>query len=108
MAAPTRCIPGYPDTGPQFLDASFATPTRHGYSFRFVAGPAAAAEAAPGARVSPSSMRGFAYIAEPMTRGQTGVRAFCGEASGVICFSLDGRIQDEGDGTCPSSCTPFD
>jgi type II secretory pathway pseudopilin PulG len=107
LAAPTRCIPGYPDTGPVFLDATFATPMRRGYSFRFVAGPAAAAEAAPGASVSPSSMRTFAYIAEPLTPGQTGVRAFCGEASGIICVSRDGRIQDEGDGGCPVGCEPL-
>ena len=108
LAAPTRCIPGYPDSAPIFLDTPFANPTRHGYRFRFVAGPAAAEQAPPGVRISPSSLTRFAYVAEPVAAGQTGVRAFCAEASGIICTSPDGRIHDAGDGACPATCAPLD
>ena len=106
LAAPTRCIPGYPQSAPTFLDAPFANPTRHGYRFRFVAGPAP--ERAPGARISPSSVTRFAYVAEPVASGQTGVRAFCAEATGVICMRPDGRIEDAGDGACPATCAPLE
>lgn len=110
LAAPARCIPGYPESGPHFLDETFANATRHGYRFRFVAGPAAAAEQVPGAQISPSSVTTFAYVAEPVSSGQTGVRAFCAEASGIICFSPDGRIQGAEHGACPvsGSCAPLE
>jgi hypothetical protein len=107
LATPHQCIPGYEASGPVFLDAGFRTPTRHGYSFRFVAGPKGAAEQAAGGSTSPSSIRSFAYIAEPVNPGQTGVRAFCGDASGLICFSLSGRVEDGNEGACPSSCSPI-
>ncbi len=107
LAAPARCIPAYPETGPHFLDATFSTPTRHGYSFRFVPGAAASPEQAPGGKVSPSSLTAFAYIAEPVVAGQTGVRAFCAEASGTVCASIEGRVVDGGDGVCPATCSPL-
>jgi type II secretory pathway pseudopilin PulG len=107
LAAPMRCIPAYPETAPVFLDATFAAPTRRGYSFRFVPGAAASPELAPGARMSPSSLRAFAYIAEPIAPGQTGVRAFCADQTGLVCANPAGRIEDAGDGTCPETCAPL-
>jgi hypothetical protein len=102
------CIPGYPDAGPTFLDAAFlGVDVRHGYRFRFVPGPEAPAEVLQMGEISPSSLAGFAYLGEPAQPGQTGVRAFCAEASGVICFDADGRLGDVSDGTCPDDCTPL-
>jgi len=103
LAAPGRCLPHYPAGSPVFLDERLTTPMRHGYQFQFVPGPAA--RAGRGA-LSPSSLEGWAYVAQPVTAGQTGVRAFCADMSGVICFSPGGRIA-EAAGSCPSDCTPL-
>jgi len=35
------------------------------------------------------------------------VRAFCAEASGIICFDPDGRLGAADEGTCPADCTPL-
>jgi type II secretory pathway pseudopilin PulG len=108
LLRPVDCIPGYPGTAPTFLDPmSFSADLRHGYRFRFVPGPEAPPEVKQQGEVSPSSLTGFAYVAEPAQPGQTGVRAFCAEASGVICFDADGRLGGASDGTCPADCTPL-
>jgi type II secretory pathway pseudopilin PulG len=108
LLRPVDCIPGYPGTAPDFLDpTSFAADLRHGYRFRFVPGPEAPPEVKQQGEVSPSSLTGFAYVAEPAQPGQTGVRAFCAEASGIICFDPDGRLGEATEGTCPADCTPL-
>jgi hypothetical protein len=108
LVRPVDCIPGYPGTAPTFLDPTlFSSELRHGYRFRFVPGPEAPSEVMQRGEVSPSSLAGFAYVAEPAQPGQTGVRAFCAEASGVICFDPDGRLGEASDGTCPADCSPL-
>jgi type IV pilus assembly protein PilA len=107
LMRPTECIPAYPAAGPTFLDSLFVPEMRHGYRLQFIAGPQAPSEILAQGTVSPSSLAGFAYVAEPITAGQTGVRAFCAEASGVICFDPDGHLGDVAEGTCPADCTPF-
>jgi type II secretory pathway pseudopilin PulG len=108
LLRPVDCIPGYPGTAPTFLDAtSFSADLRHGYRFRFVPGPEAPPDMKQQGEVSPSSLAGFAYVAEPAQPGQTGVRAFCAEASGIICFDPDGRLGAADEGTCPADCTPL-
>jgi len=102
LAQPDACIPRYPATGPTFLQVQ--SDTRRGYVFRFVPGPPAAV--APGS-ASPSSLSGWAYVAEPMTPNQTGVRAFCADESGMICAELDGRMGDVSGGHCPVDCPPL-
>jgi type IV pilus assembly protein PilA len=89
LAAPAPCIPGY--GGPTFLDGAFASPLpRHGYRGRLIAGPAAQPPADRAGKVSPSSVKAFAYLVVPVRAGQTGVRAFCADASGVVCYTPDG------------------
>ncbi|MGE0455496.1 MAG: M48 family metallopeptidase [Vicinamibacteria bacterium] len=68
MAGPASCLRGY--QGPALLDAGFASDVRQGYRHSL--------ELA-------DDGRSFAYQALPLTPGQTGTRAFCGDASGVIC-----------------------
>ena len=55
---------------------------------------ATAAASRPGRRRSrstrlsrPSSLASYAYVATPVNNGQTGVRGFGGDSSGVLCFS---------------------
>jgi hypothetical protein len=106
LAAPSNCIPDYPPDAPYFLDSTLLQPEqRHGYRFRFLPGPTA--ELREGERGSPSSLDGWAYLAEPIVLNQTGVRAFCADASGLVCSDLDGAMPDASGGACPSSCSPL-
>lgn len=103
LAAPSRCIPGYPAAGPVFLDGQLAAATtKSGYTRTFHPGPAASG--ADPAISSPSSLTSFAYVAVPATPGQTGVRGFCGDASGRICFTPDGSAPPVVDGACSPDC----
>jgi type II secretory pathway pseudopilin PulG len=107
LAAPARCIPGYPAGSPAFLDSPLLSSPRHGYRFRLVAGPQVQDEIRQRGQVSPSSLQGWAYLAVPVQAGQTGVRAFCAEMSGVICMSPSGALSETTDGSCPRDCTPL-
>ena len=101
LAAPHGCIPGY--SGPSFIDPSLAEGTpRHGYQSTFF--PGSAAEK-PGASVSPSSLQSFAWIMVPLSPGQTGVRGFCGDSRGQVCFTSDGTAPQASAGQCPESCS---
>ncbi len=54
-----------------------------------------------GQPISPSSIAGFAYLAVPAARNQTGLRAFCGDSSGIICYTGDGSTPGiTNDGQC--------
>jgi hypothetical protein len=114
LAQPTQCIPGYPATAPVFLDPSFLTSPRRGYEFRFVPGPPAPPEALQSGQASPTSLSEWAYVAVPIKPGQTGVRSFCADKSGMLCFRADGDPPDASAGACPVSsesapggCTPL-
>ena len=101
VGTPSLCIPGY--TGPSFLDPTLATlATKSGYQRRFVPGPPAGRGA-----VSPSSLQSFAYVAVPLSRGQTGVRGFCGDSSGMVCATQDGSEPAVENGQCAASCAPL-
>jgi prepilin-type N-terminal cleavage/methylation domain-containing protein len=83
------CIPSYPTNAPTFLDSAVgASISKSGYDRSFQSGPS------PGAinsNISSStSMTAYAYIATPITAGQTGVRGFGGDSSGVVCFTTTG------------------
>ena len=64
-----------------------ALTSKSGYARRFNSG----ADVVENSAVSGTSSRaGFVYAAEPVTTGQTGVRSFGGDSSGVICFNGTG------------------
>jgi type IV pilus assembly protein PilA len=98
LASPNTCIPGY--TGPSFLDATLLAPHKTGYQRRFYPGPSAA----PRPGTSPSSVSSFAYVAVPMQPNQTGVRSFCGDATGRLCIVTGPAAIDASQGVCPASC----
>jgi prepilin-type N-terminal cleavage/methylation domain-containing protein len=87
---PTACITPYPTNAPTFLDSAIATlQPKSGYSRAFAAGPQP--NPLPATTVgSQSSLSSYAYTASPVNSGQTGVRGFGGDSSGVLCFSPDG------------------
>jgi len=85
----TTCIPNYPPSGPTFLDSSIASlMSKSGYNRSFAAGvtPLAINVSVTGS----GSLQGYAYLATPAVVGKTGVRAFGGDSTGVICFTGTG------------------
>jgi hypothetical protein len=104
---PSACIPGYPPNAPTFLDSALASlQTKSGYKRFLYAGPPASREDVAKLRASATSVQGFAYVAVPAEPGKTGLRAFCGDASGIVCFTPDGAMPKIVDGRCPvPACT---
>jgi type IV pilus assembly protein PilA len=103
LGTPHRCIPNY--SGPTFLDPQLASGgIKNGYQRKFYPGPPAPPPA-DGSVVSPSSCESFAYVAVPVQPNRTGVRGFCGDASGVIFMTVDGSAPRVVNGMCDSSAT---
>jgi len=97
LAKPAACIPNY--QGPTFLDAELASlRPKAGYKRTFVPGPSKG-----------TGLSSFALILEPVQRNQTGVRAFCGDASGVICQMVTGFAPTADGGACDltDDCRPL-
>jgi prepilin-type N-terminal cleavage/methylation domain-containing protein len=87
------CMPTYPAIAPTFLDRSIAPiatapAPKSGYN-RFY-GPGAAPTPINTNTTGTNSVAGYVYLASPVAQGQTGVRGFGGDASGVLCFSPTG------------------
>jgi hypothetical protein len=78
---------------------------KSGYRRTFVPGlPASPASQAPGAPFLSRGIRDFAYVAVPESAGKTGVRGFCGDSSGRICYTTNGTAP-LGHGQCDAECT---
>jgi type IV pilus assembly protein PilA len=93
------CIPGYGPEQPRFIDTGIASrQPKSGYSRRFEPGRIMAVDPAVS---SPTSAANFAYVAVPVSAGQTGVRSFCGDSRGMICYRLDGADILVLGGECP-------
>lgn len=71
-----------------------------GYVRRFHPGPRVDDEAARRAGAAAGSLSAFAYTAAPDRPGETGLRAFCGDTSGRLCATGDGREPPVKDGRC--------
>ena len=81
------CIPNYPANSPTFLDSQLTSLLpKSGYSRSFLGGAAVAG----GALNSGTSTTSYVYWATPTSGGQTGVRGFAGDSSGILCFSPNG------------------
>jgi prepilin-type N-terminal cleavage/methylation domain-containing protein len=95
---PFTCIPSYPANAPTFLDSNLAVQaSKSGYDRSFTPGtqPGSLANCAV---CSGSSLASDTYTATPVTAGQTGVRGFGGDSSGVLCFTSDGTQPDIANG----------
>jgi prepilin-type N-terminal cleavage/methylation domain-containing protein len=90
LTAPfTGCIPNYPANSPTFLDSQLtALLPKSGYSRSFSGGTAPTPLST--GLSSPTSTTSYVYWATPTSAGQTGVRGFAGDASGLLCFSTNG------------------
>lgn len=91
MSKKGGCIPGAPvATSPTYLDKVLATQApKSGYSRQFVPGKAPV-DPEVGVSLSGGSRVGYGYLATPLNQGQTGVRGFGGDSSGILCFTPDG------------------
>ena len=89
MTVKGGCIPSAPTSSPTFLDSQIAAMTpKSGYARQtpsFGSGPVPADPT-----VSTTSVAGYTYTGTPSQQGQTGVRGFGGDASGIVCYSNDG------------------
>jgi type IV pilus assembly protein PilA len=87
----TSCIPNYPANSPTFLDSQLASLfSKSGYDRTFGRG-TAPGNIATGIS-SPTSATSYVYEASPTSQGQTGVRGFGGDSSGILCFSTNGTL----------------
>jgi len=88
----TGCIPGYPTDAPTFLDSQLAAlQVKTGYTRGFASGAAPPAAAFDGRISSPTSSTGYVYDATPVALGQTGIRGFGGDHSGLVCVNPAGQ-----------------
>jgi type IV pilus assembly protein PilA len=99
LLAPAGCLPAY--AGPPFADASLASREKSGYRREFHPGSTVDA-ALDGSPVPPRSLTSFAYVAVPVKAGQSGVRSFCGDASGRVCSVPSGPVEASR-GECPAA-----
>lgn len=86
LAKPDECLSN--STSPPLLDPAAVAPTKSGYVRELVAGPLGRDLPA---GLSRSSVTSFAFVAHPATPGQTGVRSFCGDSSGRVCYDPAGH-----------------
>jgi prepilin-type N-terminal cleavage/methylation domain-containing protein len=83
------CIPSYPANAPTFIDSNIASlGAKSGYARSFGAGsvPNPLNTMVSGTQ----SVSSYVYIATPVSQGQTGVRGFGGDSSGILCFTPSG------------------
>jgi prepilin-type N-terminal cleavage/methylation domain-containing protein len=109
------CMGNPPTNSPTFLDSQIAALVAKSGYVRDGAeiGTVVAGTNLP-AGASVTSVTGYVYAASPISIGQTGVRGFAGDASGVVCFSENGvRPTTNGTGEVvitagpPATCAPL-
>ena len=107
LVDPQRCIPHY--TGPSFLDARMLAETRYGYRWTFHAGSPAPPNETRAGRVSLSSLETYAYVAVPVASASTDLRGYCGDSTGLICYTTDGVTPRVERGACAGDprCRPL-
>ena len=83
------CIPNYPTNAPNFLDSQLVNTTaKSGYVRMFSGGGTIGTRDA--ATMSPTSAGAYVYTATPIQSGQTGVRGFGGDHTGILCVENTG------------------
>ena len=83
------CTPSVPTTAPTFLDSQIAALLpKSGYGRAVPSVGATTTDTT----VSPTSTAAYVYAATPLAIGQTGVRGFGGDSSGILCYRQDGGV----------------
>jgi len=105
LTRPETCFPDFPQDDAPFLDPTYEwLEPRLGYERRFHPGPKATEDELRRAKAVPDSLKAFAFTAVPVKPGETGLRAYCGDASGKICFTPDGAPPGIREGRCVPPC----
>ena len=99
------CVPNYPANGPTFVDSQIANTISPKSGYSRSNGGFGAAPPANTALYGTTSVSAYVYSASPVNVGQTGVRGFAGDSSGVICFSATG-VHPPQNGSGGISITP--
>ena len=87
------CIPAYSPTAPTFIDSEMASlNAKSGYDRTFIGLPL------------PGGLGCYVYQTTPSAQDKTGVRAFSGDCSGVICYTPDGTPVPQAGGTMSPGC----
>lgn len=92
LANPRACLPSW--VGGPLLTNPLGN--QRGYRFEFYPGPAAPSPEGDRQRAVPESLSSYAIVATPLEVGKTGLRLFCGDSSGGICYT-DARARDGSD-----------
>jgi hypothetical protein len=101
LMRPTECRPTLSADTMPFLDPSYGwLEPKLGYARTFHPGPKPTPDEVQKAGASATSLKAFAYTATPLQPGVTGTRAFCGDSSGKLCVTADGRDPSVKDGRC--------
>jgi hypothetical protein len=101
LTHPESCGKAWPADAPFPLDPSYRWDgVKLGYVRRFLAGPKLPDDEALRAGAAPGSLKAFAFTVAPEKPGETGLRAFCGDTSGRLCVTKDGREPPVKDGRC--------
>ena len=103
LELPATCVPGRDRDESLLGPALVSLMPRRGYARHWHPGPAAPRDKVTAARVSASSVTAFAYVAVPEVPFETGLRAFCADDTGQICFNNDGTAPPVREGRCPES-----
>jgi prepilin-type N-terminal cleavage/methylation domain-containing protein len=99
------CIPSYPTNAPTFLDSQLAAQSaKSGYNRSYLPGPVPGTL---GASNSPTSTGSYAYATSAVSPAQTGVRAFAGDHSGVLCSTTNGAPIAVTTAGLPAGCIPL-
>jgi len=100
------CIIDYPSNAPTFIDSQIASlSSKSGYNRSFTG---FGAPAGAGSEYSDGSVSAFVYVATPVVVGQSGVRGFGGDSSGIVCYRNDGAGPSIASGLLDmTSCTPL-
>ena len=98
LTSPWVCLPGYPEDGLIFLGEELtALKPRYNYEREFIPSEPVGALLE---GISPSSVEGFVYLAVPLADAEGLERAFCGDHTGLICFTPNGERPLVEDGHC--------
>jgi hypothetical protein len=90
LVEPATCLPDYPKDGRPLLDPVLASlAAKAGYRRAFYPGPAGAPRTPVHGRSPAPGVVGYAFTAIP--EAYEGMRAFCADSTGRMCFTPDGR-----------------
>jgi hypothetical protein len=92
LVRPRSCAPTY--QGGAFLHEAYAAERRDGYVFELVGSPRDPSRAA----------FSYALFANPAQPGKTGVRSFCADSAGRLCFGRKELRPVSDSAVCPAAC----